>query len=151
MIRPTVAQLAQFLRRVDAMFPVPLSQKQNLDAFAEKLYEKATICAEMQQDEILALAVGYTEQVIENRGYLSVVATLPEGRGKGYASKLIRQFLTIAEGKQLSAVHLYADSSNAPALAMYRKLGFTEWQMPDEPRPQDVHFIYYFGSVEKHI
>lgn len=144
----TTAQLERFLRKVDNLFPVPLSQKCDLYSLAEKFIEKATICVQFDNSEIVAIAVGYTEEVVENRGYLSVVATLPEAQGNGYASKLIRQFLDIAEQNKLSAVHLYADRRNEPALAMYRHLGFSEWQMADEPRKSDAHFIFEFSKGE---
>ena len=145
----SVSALERFLRKVDVLFPVPLSQKQDLHLFAEKLSEKATICAQLIQGEIVALAAGYTDNVMENRGYLSVVATLPEAQGNGYASELIRRFLAIAAQKHLDAVHLYADRSNAPALAMYRRLGFVEWKMPNEPRESDVHFIFEFAKEKE--
>lgn len=142
MIHPTVVQLETFLRQVDDMFPVPLSQRRELHAYAEKLYDKATVCAEMEGDRIIALAVGYTDQVIDNIGYLSVVATLPEARGKGLASKLIRQFLAIAKEKQLSGVHLYTNRTNEGAIALYRKLGFVDYQIPNETRKNSVHLIF---------
>ena len=34
--------IVRFLRVVDTDFPIPLSQKQNLDEFADKLHQKAT-------------------------------------------------------------------------------------------------------------
>ncbi len=142
----TTIQLERFLRKVDKLFPVPLSQKCDLHSLAEKFNEKATVCAQLHGDDIVALAAGYTDNVVENRGYISVVATLPEAQGNGYASQVILRFLDIAAQKNLKAVHLYADRRNEPALAMYRRLGFVEWKMPDEPRESDVHFIFEFSK-----
>lgn len=132
-----------FLKQVDDLFPVSLSRKQNLAAFAEKLCHKATLCIEEKNGEITAAVFGYTEHVTENRGYISIVATLPKYQGKGYAAKLVKEFLCIAREKQLEAVHLYAAPDNAVAVNMYKRIGFVEWKMPDEPRPEDLHLIYY--------
>lgn len=138
--------LEEFLYKVDKLFPVPLSQKQNLHDFAVKLAEKATLFVEYENDKIIAAVAGYTENVIDNLGYISIAATLPEAQGKGLASKLVKQFLEEAESKGLKAVHLYAVSENIPAMRVYQKLGFVEYLLPDEPRPDDAHLIYYINK-----
>ena len=143
-MKHTVIQLATFLQTVDSLFPVPLSQKQNLQDFAVKLHNTATLCTVCENDRIVAMVAGYTENVTENMGYISVVATLPEMQGKGYAGHLVEEFLAIACQKGLVAVHLYAVRDNLPAMAMYHSLGFEEWDKTDDPRPEDVHFIYRF-------
>lgn len=138
----TTEQIEEFLIKVDRSFPIPLSQKQNLHEFAQKLSEKATICARTEGGAIVSAVFGYTENVEHNRAYISVVATLPEARGKGYASELVRSFIGIAEEKGLDGVHLYAFPSNVGAIAMYERIGFRKVTLPDEPRPHDAHLVY---------
>lgn len=145
---PTVEQLERFLRRVDGDFPVPLSHKQDLGEYACKLREKATLCAVLEEGEILSLAAGYTQNLAENKAYIAIVATLPEGRGRGLAPKLIREFLNICREKQICAVHLYAVPSNIPAMKMYKKMGFQKLALENEPRPEDAHLIYYLEDSE---
>ena len=99
-----------------------------------------------QGDEIIALLAGYTDNVENNLGYISIVATLPQSQGKGYGTSLIREFLDIARTKGLRAVHLYAVRENIPAMRMYNKLGFEDYVLDDEPRPNDAHLIYYFNK-----
>ena len=41
----------------------------------------------------------------------------------------------------LEKVHLYTDSRNTGAILMYKRLGFKEYFIEDDPRPDDVHFI----------
>ncbi len=143
----SLSALREFLDAVDHCFPVPLSQKQNLDSYAEKLLAHGTLCGTMSTGggHILALAAGYTDNVHGNLGYLSMVATLEEARGCGYASRLVTQFLEIARDKGLDGVHLYAVASNEPAVRMYQRLGFVEYHPQNEPRPNDLHLIYYFA------
>lgn len=116
--------IERFLRRVDAAFPIPLSHKQDLRQYSQKLCEKATLCAEVENESILAMVAGYTENVTDDMAYISLVATVKEARGRGLASKLVREFMAIAKERGLAAVHLYAVRSNAPAMQMYTKLGF---------------------------
>lgn len=141
-------KIENFLYEVDGSFPIPLSQKQTLSVFAQKLCMKATLCTEIVDDKIVAAVAGYTDNVLEKRGYISLVATIPEYQGKGLASKLLKQFLKIARGKNLDAVHLYTVPANTAAVEMYKKLGFVKWQIPDEQRPNDLHLIYYLDGQE---
>lgn len=140
----TQKQLYDFLLQVDSMFPISLSQKQNLEEFADKLYQKALLCMEVVDNKIVACVAGYVDNVTDNRGYISIVATRTGYQGKGYASKLIRSFLAKAKNKGLSSVHLYAVSSNIVAINMYKRIGFDEWILKDEIRPDDMHLIYKF-------
>ena len=77
-----------------------------------------------------------------------MVATADGYQGRGYAKKLVKQFLEAASDAQLDAVHLYAVSTNTKAVSMYEKLGFEEWKLSDEPRPDDLHLIYYLAIIE---
>ena len=138
-----ISSIETFLRRVDRDFPIPLSQKQDLSAFAHKLSDLATICTVRNGSEILSMVAGYSENLTNGMAYVSIVATVPEARGHGFASKLMREFMDICVQKQLSALHLYAVSSNLPALSMYRQLGFELWDCPEESRPDDTHLIKY--------
>lgn len=138
-----IDELEMFLHSVDYTFPIPLSKKQDLRLFAKKLVDKATLCAETENGEILSLVAGYTDHVINDIAYISVVATLPNARGKGYAQTLVKKFISIAKDKDLSAVHLYTVETNTAAVTMYRNLGFEDYILSDETRPDDLHLIYY--------
>ena len=133
----------RFLNKVDKDFPVPISCKQDLVLYARKLVEKATVCGEYQNEELISMVAGYTDNLENNLAYISIVATAPEGRGQGFATKLVKEFISICKDKHISAVHLYTDIRNQPAIKMYDKIGFVTYEMQDEPRPDDVHLIYY--------
>ena len=141
--RVTISQIEAFLKATDQTFPVPLSQKQDLSAYAQKLYEKATLCAAYAGEEIVSLVAGYTENLPDERAYIAIVATLPKARGNGLASQLIKELIGICRKKNIKAVHLYAVPDNIPAMNMYYALGFQDLRVADEPRKEDAHLIYY--------
>lgn len=141
-----LVKLLEFLQQVDTLFPIPLSTKHDLGEFAKKLCDKATMCTAIEDGNIVALLAGYTDNVENNLGYISIVATLPQAQGKGYGTSLIREFIDIARTKGLRAVHLYAVRENIPAMRMYNKLGFEDYVLDDEPRPNDAHLIYYIDK-----
>lgn len=130
-----------FLEEVDRYFPVPLSQKQNLENLVDKFIENATICVEIENNEICSMVVGYTNNVVNHMAYISVVATRYEYQGQGRALKLVREFSEIALAEGLIAVHLYSDSRNEAAIRMYERIGFERYVVPNEPRPKDAHLI----------
>ena len=139
----SIEAVETFLRAVDHTFPVPLSDKQELHGYAVKLCEKATLCTKNDDKRIMAMVAGYTEDLVDDMAYISVVATLPEAQGKGIASELVRDFIRLCEEKHIVAVHLYAVPENVAAVRMYEKLGFVRYEKAGESRPDDVHFIYY--------
>ncbi|MBQ7352539.1 MAG: GNAT family N-acetyltransferase [Clostridia bacterium] len=135
--------LLQFLKKVDSDFPVPLSEKQDLNAFADKLIKNATICYEMNDEEIVGLVAGYTNNEEKESAYISIVAVLDKARGKGIGKKLVSDFIQTAQNKGFKSVNLYTSTNNEVAIKMYDSLGFVKYEKEDEPRPMDLHLIYY--------
>lgn len=78
---------------------------------------------------------------MQRLGYISVVASLPEYTNKGYGKVAVQGFIEKAKNAGMKAIHLYADKENKTALNMYGKLGFVDWIIPDERRPEDKHLI----------
>ncbi len=137
----TIQKIEAFLQAVDRCFPVPLSEKQDLGEYARKLSRFATLCAVEEDGRIVAMAAGYTDR---DPAYLAILATLPQVRGRGLGKTLVQEFMEKARQSGASYLHLYAVETNTAAMRLYEGLGFTRWDMPNEPRKEDVHFIYTF-------
>lgn len=137
-------RIYKFLTVVNKDFPVALSEKVNLQEYAEKLSKKATVICIEQNDRIVSMVAGYTENNEGGLGYISVLATLPTQRGKGYAEKLLIEFIKQSATVGVTGIHLYAVESNDKAVKLYTKLGFKKYIIEDEKRPDDLHLIKYF-------
>lgn len=144
MKRPSSDQILEFLKEVDGDFPVPLSQKVDLETFSVKLFDKATLVCKIEDEEILSMIAGYTQNLKDGLAYISVMATKRKARGQGLAEKLLKEFLNRCEAVGVDAVHIYTVSSNTSAVRLYEKFGFVKYEPKDEPRPSDLHLIYYF-------
>jgi ribosomal protein S18 acetylase RimI-like enzyme len=138
------SELIDYFEKVDDLFPTPLSAKESLRVLAEKLLVYGILCPEFDNEKMVGLVAGYIENTVNNLGYISVVSVLPVKQGEGIGSKLVKKFLSIAKKKGLRGVNLYCDSRNDRALKMYDRLGFEKYSIPDEPRPEDSHLVYWF-------
>jgi ribosomal protein S18 acetylase RimI-like enzyme len=54
------------------------------------------------------------------------IATAPEARGQGLATNLVRQLLSWGIHNSCNTAYLQVECANAPAIAVYEKLGFAE-------------------------
>ncbi len=140
-----VTQIYSFLNKVDRDFPIHLSSKVDLKEYAEKLKCHATICAVIENNVVSSLVAGYVENTTGRMAYISIVASSLECRGKGYAKFLLEKFVDICKQMHLKGIHLYAVPSNVRAMNLYKKIGFVEWQVEDEERPNDAHLVYYLN------
>lgn len=70
---------------------------------------------------------GFTlsRMVADEAEILSVVLD-PGARGKGYARQMLAQHLQELAHAGIARVHLEVEEGNAPAFALYRRLGFTQ-------------------------
>jgi mycothiol synthase len=73
-------------------------------------------------------------------GEVYVVGVVPEFRGKGLGRSLTLAGIEHLHRAGLQAVMLYVDADNQPAVALYRRLGFTRWDI-------DVMYAPVAGKV----
>lgn len=142
----TIQQIEIFLNEMDDKYPVHLSQKINLHQYALKLYEKGVVLPILKDDKIVAMVAGYIKNTTDNIAYISLVGTLPNYNGNGYATKLVKEFINLAKQEGLLGVHLYTTKENDIAINIYTKLGFVDWLIDKELRPYDKHMILRFNK-----
>ncbi len=139
----TQQQIYDFLLAIDKDYPTPISDKVELFSYSEKLYEKAHVNTVIKNNKIVSLVAGYTENITNNIAFIALVGTLSDYRGKGYAQKLINEFIYDCRKLKINGIHLYAVKENTAAISMYEKIGFEAYIINDEPRPNDEHLVYW--------
>lgn len=137
----TEQMLYEFLYKNDKQFPISLSSKCSLVDYASKLIKYGTLCIKVQDSHIIGLVAGYTDNLVDNLAYISIVCVDEQYKKIGVATKLILEFIEICKRKNIANVHLYTDSSNFGAIRLYEKLGFKRYFPDNETRNSDIHFI----------
>ena len=140
--------LEMFLQEVDHDFPVPLSEKVDLKQYVEKVLQNADIVYKADGERLQGCVIGYCVNSYDDLVYIALVATGKDYRRRGIAAELVKEFIAMAKKYRKRAVHLYAALGANDAINVYKKIGFVDYVVENEPRPDAVHLIYYIeGNV----
>lgn len=63
-------------------------------------------------------------RIVLDEAEIITIALAPEARGKGHARPLLSRHLEELSRRGVARVHLEVEEGNAPAIALYRRLGF---------------------------
>ena len=88
------------------------------------------------------LAFGQLVSKGRRRGHLARLIVSPAHRGRGLGETLVRGLIEEARAANHRVVSLNVDPRNAPAIALYRKVGFEEAERPrDEPDSSGSRYL----------
>ena len=115
-ITKMIKEDAPELSRLDRIcFRVPWSEKSFSDEAENRL---AKYFVAMENGKILGYGGIW---LVADEGQITNIAVLPEYRGRGIASKLLKKLIEYAEGK---SIVLEVRESNLAAISLYEKHGF---------------------------
>jgi mycothiol synthase len=100
---------------------------------AEPWFDPAGLIVAVTGDRMLGFH--WTKVHSPSHGEVYVVAIDPEAQGRGLGRALTLAGLHHLAARGLDEVLLYVESDNAPAIAVYSRLGFTH-------SPADTHLMY---------
>lgn len=133
-------ELLIFLKKIDSLFPIKLSDKTDLSNLTEKFLSLGTIFSISENNEIVGLIAGYNNDILNHKAYISVLAILPEYQGKGYASKLLLDFEKDCIEKKIIRIELFTHKTNDNAIKMYKKNNYVV-DNSNTQRPNDIKFF----------
>jgi mycothiol synthase len=103
------------------------------ERMAEPWFDPGGLIVAVAGDRMLGFH--WTKQHSPRHGEVYVVAIDPEAQGRGLGRALTLAGLHHLAARGLDEVLLYVESDNAPAIAVYSRLGFTH-------APADTHLMY---------
>ncbi|WP_196593764.1 ribosomal protein S18-alanine N-acetyltransferase [Pectinatus sottacetonis] len=105
-----------------ACFAMPWSRKAFWEEAAKKdAYYLLAVDKSMDREKV----VGYVGVwLIFNEGHITNVALIPEYRGKGIASLMIKNIISVVKKRAIDSMTLEVRPSNEKAISLYKKFGF---------------------------
>lgn len=123
--RADASEVAAHLWACADAFVPSLSQRVDIDAFAAKIVAHAERFEAWAGDDLAGLVAAYCNDVRTATAFITNVSVAEKWKGSGVASRLLQACIEHARGAGFVRIELDVDSSNAAAIALYRKFGFT--------------------------
>jgi ribosomal protein S18 acetylase RimI-like enzyme len=122
----SAAEILAHLVRADGGFEPSLSSRVDIHAYAQKLQDRAVRFEAWLDEELVGLVASYCNQPDKKgKAFVTSVSVLPQSQGQGIADRLMRQCIEHARGLGFRQMELAVDQRSMPAVALYRKLGFS--------------------------
>jgi ribosomal protein S18 acetylase RimI-like enzyme len=114
----------------------------DVDALPSALQFDAAISMVLVDPDARVVAFGQIVLKDGGRGHLARLIVDPRRRRNGYGEALVSALLDRASGESFVRVSLNVDEANAPAIALYEKLGFRDAPRPsDEPTAGGIRYL----------
>lgn len=122
--RASVAELTAHLSRCDAAFVPPLSERVTLDAYAQKISDRAMRFEAWHAGEMMGLVATYCNTPDKRTAFITSVSVLPSWQGRGIAARLMTHCIDHVRNQGFEHIELEVDRRNPAAVALYEKNGF---------------------------
>ena len=134
-------QLTTFLRVIDDIFPIPLSNKVSIDEYALKTLSKGVaLCAE-DSGKNVGILLGYANDSVTKNAYIGTLGVLEEYRSQGIGKSLVNYMKELSHSYGMEMIYLFTHKSNGSAVRFYIKNGFTIVLPPSTERPDEVCLV----------
>ncbi|PKM11094.1 MAG: GNAT family N-acetyltransferase [Gammaproteobacteria bacterium HGW-Gammaproteobacteria-3] len=120
----TSAVIAKHLASCDSGFSQPLSQRVEIESYAQKIADKAVRFETWLGSTLIGLVAVYCNDDERRIAYITSVSVLEEWRGQGIASQLLKWCIRHVKELDLDHIELEVDRSNIDAIKLYEKMGF---------------------------
>ncbi len=109
----------------DADFIPPLSDRVEIENYAQKIVQQAARFEALMDGELIGLVAAYCNDFEQRVAYITSVSVLPSWQGRGIAAQLITQCIGHCRDQGFASISLEVDGQNLVALKLYTSRGFT--------------------------
>ena len=114
----------EFIKKIDKLFPIPLSNKIDIEEYVCKLYKNGKIILAKTNDCIAGIIGGYMNDQKENIAYISILGIDEKYQCKKIGTKLLNVFQQIAKRNKMKKIYLSVNKSNNKGITFYKKNGY---------------------------
>ena len=127
----TEEQLYFHMVECNNCFYPPLDERVNIRDYSKKLFDKSTTFEAWVENKLVGCVAVYfnTEN---NYAYISNVSVVKEYMGFGIASVLLKNCIQQTKTYQLNQIILEVNKQNIPAINLYKKLDFKQFDIKNE-------------------
>ena len=123
--RALAGQIAAHLRACDDSFVPLLSERVDLDAFAEKILARAERFEAWSDQRLSGLLAAYCNDAQRRVAFITNVSVVPRCQGLGIASNLLQACIDHVRQCGFERLELEVNAQNTAANRLYYKHGFT--------------------------
>ncbi|MBE7036418.1 MAG: GNAT family N-acetyltransferase [Ruminococcaceae bacterium] len=127
--------LTRYLKQVDQDFPIPLSEKVDLEEYSDKILLNGIGFVHIVEENIAGAILFYANDLETKMAYISVLSVSSAYRKRGIAQGLLTTCLQKCEAMGYQTICLHTHKTNYGAISLYEKNGFQRFD--DGNRPGD--------------
>ena len=120
----TADDLTIHLRACDANFIPALSEKVDIEDYAQKLSKHAVNFEAWDGGVLAGLIAAYFNDTENGLGYITNVSTVGGYGGRGIASTLLQKCIAYGQAQQFESIGLEVNKQSLAAISLYQKFGF---------------------------
>lgn len=120
----TQNDIYQHLDACKSFFVPSLDSTVNLEAYAQKLFEKSVTFESWKDEALIGLIAAYFNDLNHRKGFITSVSVLPSFYGLGIAKTLLINVVNYGKGQGFKLLELEVNTGNKSAFQLYAKDGF---------------------------
>jgi len=105
-------------------FSPPLSERINLEEYANKIYENAITFEAWVFDRLIGMVAAYFNNVTDSVGFITNVGVEAKYKGNNIASDLMSNCINYSKENHFSRIILEVNENNQAAINLYNKFNF---------------------------
>lgn len=134
------ARLVEYLKSIDSIFPVPMSERVVIDNHAKKVLDLGAVFVASIQGKIVGVLLGYANNYEKNMAYVGTLGVTNGFRNMNIGKRLLHEFVGYARKRGMKTVSLHAHRDNHGALRFYEREGFEKTFDDKKPYEESVYF-----------
>jgi ribosomal protein S18 acetylase RimI-like enzyme len=118
----SVYSIFTHLSHCNNQFVPKLSTRVSLDAYANKISDKAILFEAWADETLIGMVAMYLDE--QNHGFITNVSVYSEYSGKGIAKQIFVHLMEYSNSFRISEIKLEVSSINFAAINLYENFGF---------------------------
>ncbi|MCX7638158.1 MAG: GNAT family N-acetyltransferase [Cyclobacteriaceae bacterium] len=117
-------EIERHLHACDRLFVPRLSSRVDIPSYASKIFKHAYRCEAWHHHHLIGMVAAYLNDFENKTGFITSVSIERAYQGRGLARRLLQQCIDAAKDHSILQLKLEVNSSNLPAIKLYRDFGF---------------------------